>query len=61
MVIDARQGELESRIEYWLKLIQSYGGDSPVIVVSNKSDQHELDLDWTGLQRKYPAIQGFAR
>ncbi len=61
LVLDARQGELESRIEYWLKLIQSYGGDSPVIVVSNKSDQHELDLDWTGLQRKYPAIRGFAR
>ena len=61
LVLDARQGEQESRIEYWLKLIQSFSGDSPIIVVSNKSDQHEMDLDWTGLQRKYPAIKGFVR
>ena len=61
LVLDARQGEQESRIEYWLKLIQSFGGDSPVIVVCNKSDQQEMDLDWAGLQHKYPAIKGFAR
>ena len=61
LVLVARQGDQESRIEYWLKIIQSFGGDSPIIVVSNKSDQHELDLDWTGLQRKYPAIKGFVR
>ena len=61
LVLDARQGEQESRIEYWLKLIQSFGSDSPIIVVSNKSDQHELDLDWTGLERKYPSIKGYVR
>lgn len=61
LVLDARQGDQESRIEYWLKIIQSFGGDSPIIVMSNKSDEHELDLDWTGLQRKYPAIKGFVR
>lgn len=61
LVLDARQGEQESRIEYWLKLIQSFGGDSPVIVVCNKSDQQEMDLDWAGLQSKYPAIKGFGR
>ena len=61
LVLDARQGEHESRIEYWLKLIQSFGRDSPIIVVCNKSDEHELDLDWTGLQRKYPTIKRFVR
>ena len=61
LVLDARQGEQESRIEYWLKLIQSFGGDSPVIVVCNKSDQQEMDLDWAGLQNKYPSIKGFSR
>ena len=30
LVLDARQGEAESRIEYWLKLIQSFAGDSPI-------------------------------
>ncbi len=61
LVLDARSGEHESRIEYWLKLIQSFAADSPIIVVCNKSDEHQLDLDWTGLQRKYPTIVGFAK
>ena len=38
LVIDAQAGEKESNIHYWLKIIQSYGGDSPVLVVVNKCD-----------------------
>lgn len=57
LVLDARLGEDENRIEYWLKLIQSYGGDSPVIVIGNKIDQHPLDIDQRGLQNKYPNIK----
>lgn len=57
LVLDARLGEDENRIEYWLKLIQSYGGNSPVIIVGNKIDQHPLDIDRRGLQTKYPNIK----
>ena len=42
----------------WLKIIQSFGGDSSVLVVGNKIDQHPLDIDRTGLQKKYPNIVG---
>jgi|SRR5919199_711144 internalin A len=59
LVVDARVGEEENRIEYWLKLIQSFGGDSPVIVVGNKVDQQPLDLDRRGLQSKYKNIKAF--
>jgi internalin A len=59
LVLDSRVGEVENRIEYWLKIIQSFGGDSPVIVVGNKTDQHPLDLDRTGLQAKYKNIKAF--
>ncbi len=59
LVLDARQGEQESRVEYWLKLIQSFGGDAPILVVVNKSDQHPLDFNRTGLKEKYPTIQAF--
>ncbi len=59
LVLDARQGENESRVEYWLKLIQSLGGDSPVLVIVNKIDAHGLDLNRRWLQEKYPTIQGF--
>jgi len=60
LVLDARHGEQESRLEYWLKLIQSFGGDSPVLVVTNKTDEeHRLTLNHRFLQDKYPNIIGF--
>ena len=31
---------------------------SPVLIVGNKIDQHPLDIDRTGLQKKYPNIVG---
>ena len=59
LVLDATLGEEENRIEYWLKIIQSFGKDSPVIIVGNKADQHPLDIDQRGLQDKYPQIKTF--
>ncbi len=59
VVLDCRQGEEENRLEYWLKLVDSFGGKSPVLIIGNKVDQHSLDLDQRGLQRKYPRIKGF--
>ena len=59
LVLDARLGEEDNRIEYWLKIIKSFGQDSPIIVVGNKIDQHPLDIDKTGLQKKYPNIKVF--
>ena len=59
LVLDARKGENESNIHYWLKIIRSYGGDSPVLVVTNKCDTHPLDLNETRLKKDYPNIRGF--
>lgn len=56
LVIDSRQDEDQNRVEYWLKLIQSFSGGSPVIVVGNKSDEAPLDIDQRGLRSKYPDI-----
>ncbi|MFX0200482.1 MAG: COR domain-containing protein [Candidatus Hodarchaeota archaeon] len=61
LVLDSRLDEQENRVEYWLKMIRSFGGDSPIIVVCNKSDQHNIDLDWRGLQTKYPTINRFIK
>ncbi|MEL7507177.1 MAG: GTP-binding protein [Cyanobacteria bacterium J06554_1] len=57
LLIDSRLGERENRIEYWLKIIQSFGGNSPVIVVANKNDQHPPDFDKNGLKQKYRNIR----
>jgi internalin A len=58
LVLDSRLTQEENRVEYWLKIIQSFGGDSPVLIVGNKIDQHPLDIDRTGLQKKYPNVVG---
>jgi internalin A len=56
LVIDSRQDEDQNRIEYWLKIIQSFSDNSPVIIVGNKCDQNGLDLDQRGLRKKYGNI-----
>jgi internalin A len=60
LVLDSRMTQEENRVEYWLKIIQSFAGESPVLIVGNKIDQHPLDIDRTDLQKKYPNIVGFA-
>ena len=59
LVLDNRQNEQQNRIEYWLKLIETYGGDSPVIIIGNCADEHPFDLKQRTLQKKYPQIKKF--
>jgi len=57
LVIDARKGDQLSNIEYWLKLIESFASNSPIIVVVNQIDQlrgqRPLNLNRKALQEKY--------
>lgn len=60
VVLDARKDE--SDIFYWLRIIESFGGDSPVLVVVNKVDgTNRLDLNEYRLRKDFPAIRGFYR
>jgi internalin A len=59
LVLDPRYGLRGSRTEYWLKLIQTYGGDSPVIVALTKSDLGAASFDQEGLLQKYSNIKEF--
>jgi internalin A len=59
LVVDTRLSAEENRIEYWLKIIKSFSRDSPVIVVGNKVDQQQLDVDQRGLLAKYSNIKAF--
>ncbi len=54
LVLNAREGETRGRFDYWLKIIGSFGGDSPVIVVTNWSDENRLQLNRRDLHDKYP-------
>jgi len=53
------QGAQEA--EYWLRLIQSFGGESPVLVVMNKRGQCPFDLNRQSLMEKYPFIRNFVQ
>jgi internalin A len=53
------QGAQEA--EYWLRLIASFGGESPVLVVLNKQVQCAFDLNRQSLMEKYPFIRGFVQ
>ncbi len=57
LVLDGRKDE---KTEYWLKHIESFGGDSPVLMVMNKIDVNPgFDVNRKFLQDKYPNIKGF--
>ena len=54
LVLSGRGGHEDADAEYWLQLIESFGGDSPVIVVLNKINEHAFSLNERALERKYP-------
>ncbi|MFC2146235.1 COR domain-containing protein [Acidobacteriota bacterium] len=59
LVLDGRKDE---KTEYWLNHIESFGGDSPVMVVLNKIDENPgFDVNRKFLQEKYRGIKGFYR
>jgi internalin A len=56
LVLDNRKNEQQNRLEYWLKLIETYGGNSPVIIVGNCADENPPQVKIRTLQKKYPQI-----
>ncbi|MBU1626969.1 GTP-binding protein [bacterium] len=60
-VVEARMDtRSKETLEYWLKLIESFGGSSPILIVINKIDQNSsFKLNYKGLLEKYKNIVGF--
>src|SRR6185369_875254 len=50
LVLNGREGGEDLDAEYWLKHIESFGRDSPVLVILNKFAQHPFELNYRGLQ-----------
>jgi len=61
LVLNGREGGEDADAEYWLRLIDSFGRQSPVIVVLNKVREHPFDVNRLALQRKYPTIRHFIK
>jgi small GTP-binding protein len=59
LVLDGRKDE---RTEYWLRYVEAFGGDSPVLIVLNKMDSNpSFDVNRSFLLEKYPGIREFFR
>ncbi|MCV6639487.1 COR domain-containing protein [Candidatus Albibeggiatoa sp. nov. NOAA] len=59
LVLDGRK---EEKHEYWLKQIESFGKNSPVLVVLNKIDENpDFEVNQPFLRKKYKNIYGFYR
>lgn len=59
LVINDRRDDLqqEQKIEYWLQQVQTFGGDSKVLIVRNKSDMFSLNNVPEGkLKEKFPNL-----
>lgn len=57
LVLDSRKDE---KTEYWLKHIESFGGNSPILVAINKADENlGFDINRKFLSRKYQGIRGY--
>ena len=61
LVLNGREGVEDLDAEYWLKLVESFGGESPVVVVLNKIKAHAFEVNRRALQQKYPAIRAFVK
>lgn len=59
LVLNGREGGEDLDAEYWLRLIEAFGGESPIIIVQNKSAQQPFELNYRGLRARYPQIQDF--
>jgi internalin A len=59
LVLEGRESNWELETDYWLRFIQSFGGQSPVVVALNKYDAHHFSVDRFRLQERCPQIVGF--
>lgn len=61
LVLNGREGGEDADAEYWLKLIDGFGNESPVIVVLNKISERPFDVNRRALRHKYPFIRDFIK
>lgn len=59
LVIDARVGEQDRNIDYWLRLIDSVGGGSPIIIIVNRIKDNYFEVNERGIRNKYGSVRTF--
>lgn len=59
LVLNGREGTEDMDADYWMRLIESFGRNSPVIVVLNKINEYRFDVKRRALQERFPSIREF--
>jgi internalin A len=59
VLVVTRRSDKKDTLEEWLRLIDTFGGNSPVLIAISKCDQHELNIDKNRLKDEYDNIVGF--
>lgn len=59
VVLNGRQGQEDAEAEYWLTLVRSFAGASPVVVGMNKVGQHPFDVNRGDLTKRFANIRAF--
>lgn len=61
LVINGRDGMENADADYWLKLIDCFGNNSPLIVVLNKINETPFEVNRSLFHSKYPEIRHFVK
>lgn len=56
LVVCGREDLQEYDINYWIGMVSSFGGDSPIIIVFNKSSEFPSRVTFSDIKRKYPQV-----
>ena len=59
LVCDSRQGDEETQLYRWLLKLETFAGDSPIILVLNKCDIGIRDVNFRDLRERFPQIHSF--
>ncbi len=58
-VWETRKGEQESKFEYWLSIVSLLSENAPILVVQNKIDVYESEVNQKDWKAKFPHIIDF--
>jgi small GTP-binding protein len=60
LVLDARSDvNANMQAEYWLEHVRAFGNDAPVLIVGNKADLAQINLNFNSLKEKFENIVDF--
>lgn len=60
-VWETRKGEQTEAFNYWLRIVSLLSDNAPIIVVQNKTDVYESEIDRKNWQKRFPNIVGFLK